>query len=114
MEACIEDPRPIDLHIRLSLRIDEAGKSVLFEFFDDGPGIDPSELHKVFQLFYSSKGKKGTGIGLYMTRQVILEQGGSIHADPVPSEGARFTVTLPLQPADSREGDADRPIDPLR
>lgn len=114
MEACIEDPRPIDHHIRLSLRMDEAGKSVLFEFFDDGPGIDPSELHKVFQLFYSSKGKKGTGIGLYMTRQVILEQGGSIHADSVPSEGARFTVTLPLQPADSREGDADRPIDPLR
>jgi PAS domain S-box-containing protein len=114
MEACIEDPRPMDHSIRFSLRMDETNRSVRFEFSDNGPGIDPSELHKVFQLFYSSKGKKGTGIGLYLTRQVILDQGGSIRAESSPGEGARFTVTLPLQPVDSREDNVDRPTDPLR
>lgn len=97
MEACIEDPRPIEHTIRFSVQTDDPGQSIVFEFTDDGPGIESTELHKVFQLFYSSKGKKGTGIGLYMTRQVIQEHGGSIRAESSPGKGARFVVTLPLQ-----------------
>lgn len=100
MEACIDDPNPIDHVIRFSVRKIESDSddgSIQFEFSDNGPGIDPSELPKVFQLFYSSKGKKGTGIGLYMTRQVIQEHGGSIRAESSPTNGARFIVTLPIQ-----------------
>lgn len=98
MEACIDDPRPIDHAIHFSVRKieDNSGGSIQFEFSDNGPGIEPSLVPKVFQLFYSSKGKKGTGIGLYMSRQVIQEHGGSIHVESSPGNGARFIINLPV------------------
>ena len=49
----------------------------------------------IFKLFYSSKGTRGTGIGLFITRKVIHKHGGSISVDTELGKGARFTLTLP-------------------
>ena len=67
---------------------------VTFEITDNGPGIEADQVDNIFKLFYSSKGTRGTGIGLFITRKVI-QHGGSISVDTELGKGARFTLTLP-------------------
>ena len=97
MEACIEDTRPIDHWIRFSTAHDEA--NVYFEIADNGPGMDKQQADRIFHLFSSSKGKRGTGIGLFITRKVILKHGGTIRVDPGLKKGAVFRITLPRRPS---------------
>jgi signal transduction histidine kinase len=69
---------------------------------DKGPGL-PSDLD-VFQLFVTTKAQ-GTGLGLPIAQQIVLEHGGEIHARSTPGEGATFTINLPTTPASG--GDAE-------
>jgi signal transduction histidine kinase len=96
MEACIEDSRDIAHRIYFAARVDDA--KVYFEISDTGPGIEREEAGKIFQLFSSSKGKRGTGIGLFVTRKAILKHGGTITVESTPNEGAKFSITLPRKP----------------
>ncbi len=61
---------------------------------DNGPGITPGDLNKVFQIFYSTKGG-GTGMGLPIARRILENHGGSIEVETLPGEGACFTLILP-------------------
>jgi PAS domain S-box-containing protein len=93
MEACIEDPRPIAHRINFSTRVD--GDNVIFEISDNGPGIEKEQIKEIFRLFSSTKGKRGTGIGLFVTRKAILKHGGTITVDSGPNQGAKFSISLP-------------------
>jgi signal transduction histidine kinase len=64
---------------------------------DTGPGLP--EGIDVFQLFVTTK-PRGTGLGLSIVQQIVLEHGGEVIAADFPGEGAMFTVTLPLAPAE--------------
>ena len=97
MEACIEDPSRKRHEIRLNVRGDD--NRVIFEISDNGPGIEKDQVDRIFRLFHSSKGNKGTGIGLFVTRKVIHKHGGRITVDTEPGQGARFRVFLPRVPA---------------
>jgi PAS domain S-box-containing protein len=101
MEACIEDVREIDHRIRFAVRADKA--SVTFDISDNGPGMEKEQANSIFQLFSSSKGKRGTGIGLFVTRKGILKHGGTISVDSSPDAGARFRIVLPRKPVVHRE-----------
>ena len=96
MEACIEDDRPITHWINFRARVDQ--DNVYFEIADNGPGIDEKQTQEIFRLFSSSKGKRGTGIGLFVTRKAILKHGGTIRVDSSPNQGAVFHIALPRQP----------------
>jgi signal transduction histidine kinase len=67
---------------------------------DTGPGL-PDGVD-VFQLFVTTK-PKGTGLGLSLVQQIVLQHGGEIVADRAPEGGARFTITLPVLPAEPDE-----------
>jgi len=67
---------------------------------DNGSGIAPDELPQIFALFASSKGARGTGIGLPVSDKIIKEHGGSIRVQSAPGEGTRFIVELPLRARD--------------
>jgi len=69
---------------------------------DDGPGLAPDELARVFEDFYTTK-PGGTGLGLSVARRLVNDLGGSLKAESVPGEGSRFTVELPA--AGERSGD---------
>ena len=71
-----------------------AGGEVELTFADDGPGIDPKDLARIFDPFYSTK-KEGTGLGLPLTQQIIEEHGGSIACASEPGRGTTFTIRLP-------------------
>jgi PAS domain S-box-containing protein len=100
MEACIEDQRPMSHWIRFRACGDN--DQVVFEISDNGPGMNEEQVHRIFQLFYSSKGTKGTGIGLFVTRKVIGQHGGSVTVESQPGHGACFVITLPRHPNPGR------------
>lgn len=62
---------------------------------DNGPGIPEDQRASVFQVFESSKGSGGTGIGLAVSRKIIREHGGRIRIEGEPGEGSRFVITWP-------------------
>lgn len=66
-----------------------------FEVVDDGPGMDAETREQIFTLFFSSKGTGGTGLGLFIARQIIRQHGGEIEFESTPAQGSRFTVSLP-------------------
>jgi two-component system sensor histidine kinase ChvG len=85
-------PRGGQVHVTLACE----GQRTRLEVEDDGPGIPPSEITKVFDRFYTRrKDARGTGLGLSVTRAIVEAHGGTIEV--VPSDrGARFRVLLPL------------------
>lgn len=66
---------------------------------DNGPGIQPEQLEKIFQRFYRvpeiSASTRGTGLGLYICRKIIQGHSGEIEAESVPGKGTTFYIYLP-------------------
>jgi signal transduction histidine kinase len=60
---------------------------------DNGPGVDPEYLPKIFLPFFSRSG--GTGLGLATVRQIVHGHGGTVEVESAPGQGAVFTVRLP-------------------
>lgn len=88
-------------------------RTAVLRISDDGIGIAPDELDKIWQRFYqvgdSRQPGAGLGLGLAMVRQIVKLHGGCISAGSVLGEGSRFTVTLPLagdEPAADGNGKA--------
>lgn len=67
---------------------------------DNGIGIEPEKLEKIFEPFFTTKGdEKGSGLGLFVTREIIEEHGGTVHVESRPGEGTTFYVRLPHKEA---------------
>ncbi len=64
---------------------------------DTGPGISPEQVAHVFQAFESSKGNRGTGLGLPVCKKIITEHGGTIRVEQRLPHGCRFIITLPAE-----------------
>ena len=67
-----------------------------FSIRDNGIGMDRETQEKIFTLFFSSKGNRGTGLGLFIANQVVEQHGGEIVVDSVPGQGSCFTVRIPI------------------
>jgi len=93
VDACIRDDTKESHCIRFATKADNG--QVRFDISDTGVGMDTATREKIFELFYSSKGREGTGLGLFIARKVIEEHGGSIHVSSHPGKGSRFIVTIP-------------------
>lgn len=63
---------------------------------DTGPGIPPQNLEQIFNPYFTTKGRRGMGLGLAITHKIVTEHGGSISAANSPEGGAVFCVVLPL------------------
>ena len=71
--------------------------ALVLEFADTGPGIRPEVLKQIFDPFYSTKEPgKGTGLGLYISYDIVTKLGGTLRAGNNVNGGALFTITLPL------------------
>ncbi len=66
---------------------------------DTGPGIQPEVGRRLFEQFFTTK-PQGTGLGLYISRQIIEEHGGDLSWSSAPGAGATFTVHLPVKRTD--------------
>ncbi len=63
---------------------------------DNGRGIPPENLKKIFDIFFTTKGHKGTGLGLAVVKKIVTEHGGTIDVASKSGKGTAFTITLPL------------------
>jgi signal transduction histidine kinase len=71
-----------------------AGTEVWVRIRDNGPGMAPDKVEKIFKPFYTSK-SNGTGLGLAITKKLVAAHGGSIEAVSEPGQGAEFVLTFP-------------------
>ena len=80
----------------------EGRSQVLVEVMDTGPGIPEEIRDRIFNLFFTTKGKKGTGIGLAAARKTVEAHGGHLKLAPfAEGQGAHFMIYLPLNPVES-------------
>ncbi len=103
IEACAEHEGAT---VEVSTKMDAANQMQSICIQDTGPGIPFEIQRRIFEPFFSTKGSKGTGLGLAVARKSIEEHGGRLELRSAPNEGATFTVTLPVRttpPADSTE-----------
>ncbi|HMQ07963.1 MAG TPA: HAMP domain-containing sensor histidine kinase [Saprospiraceae bacterium] len=89
IEALIRTEKPV---IEVSVR--RVRKNLEVQFKDNGSGINPSELEKIFVPFYTTKAN-GSGIGLALSRQIVHLHGGSIRVESKPGNFTTFIVKLP-------------------
>jgi two-component system NtrC family sensor kinase len=80
---------------RLTIRTRNDEGRALISVTDNGPGIGPRQLERIWRPFYTTK-ERGTGLGLYITRRAIEHQGGTIDLETKVGEGTTFTMRLPL------------------
>jgi signal transduction histidine kinase len=73
-----------------------AGSHVWVRVKDNGPGVDPEALQKMWSPFYTSK-PNGTGLGLAISKKLVDAHHGTLEASSQPGAGAEFLVTLPKQ-----------------
>ena len=100
IEACIEDRTGKSHCIVFTVGRDDDGH-IVFEVQDNGVGMDQETQDAIFNLFFSSKGQAGTGLGLFIARNIIQQHGGTIQVRSSPGQGSNFRVILPrvLPPA---------------
>ncbi|MDZ4861946.1 MAG: GAF domain-containing protein [Gemmatimonadota bacterium] len=100
-------------HVWIRFTAEEGRAAVVVD--DDGPGVPPELLNRVFDPFYTTKPEgEGTGLGLSVSAGIVADHGGRITAAQRPGGGARFTVELPISHAEPAgpEVAAPRPVLP--
>lgn len=76
----------------LTIKARHSQRSVNIEVSDTGPGIPKSNQPRIFDPFYSTKAKKGTGLGLYIAKQLVERNDGKIELKSEPGRGAVFSI----------------------
>lgn len=93
------DAMPKGGHLRVEASVTptaENGGKLSIAVSDSGGGIDPNDLDKIFQPFFSAKKGKGIGLGLSITERIIKNHGGTIAVQSQLGRGTTFTIHLPL------------------
>jgi signal transduction histidine kinase len=93
VDACRKDECQLEHCITFKVRGE--GGDVVFEVVDDGTGMDSETRDKLFDLFFSSKGAEGTGLGLFVSQKIVEQHGGRIDVRSTPGHGSSFRVAIP-------------------
>ena len=84
-----------DPQVSVAIAADAAG--VELRVVDNGPGFPAEKLAEIFKPFVSTKGARGTGLGLPVSRKILREHGGDVIAESTPGEGCTFTLRIPVR-----------------
>jgi signal transduction histidine kinase len=97
VDACVFDRSRTEHAVTFGVSA-EAGH-VVFDITDNGTGMDRETRENMFTLFFSSKGANGTGIGLFISNQVIARHHGSIEVHSAVGQGTHFRIRIPASAA---------------
>jgi signal transduction histidine kinase len=76
------------------------GDALIVTVADDGPGIPEDVIPMIFEPFFTTKAAgQGSGLGLSISRKIVIAHGGELEVDSEVGQGARFSVRLPLSSA---------------
>lgn len=95
IDACIEDTEKNDHAIAISFQQEQ--DQVFFAIKDNGIGMSAQDISKAFTLFHSGKGKKGTGLGLFIAEKSIRQHNGRIWAESEKNRGTTMHMVLPVK-----------------
>ncbi len=91
-------------HGNIWIRVAEEDENVVIRIKDDGKGIPPELIGKIFEpLVTTRRGQGGTGLGLAIARRIIGAAGGDIRVESSPGLGSEFSISLPRVPAAARD-----------
>lgn len=85
--------------------LDPGGRYFQIGVVDNGVGIAPEQMSKIFQIFASTKGSRGSGLGLAVSQKIAQEHGGEIRVTSKVGQGSQFVIELPLRR--TKPGDSD-------
>jgi signal transduction histidine kinase len=95
--------------VTLSAEYEPVSQMTVIEVQDNGVGIAAKDQQRIFEPFFSTKGQRGTGLGLAVTRKIVEEHHGSIELISKVGQGTTFRIKLPMNaapPADQTHGPA--------
>jgi signal transduction histidine kinase len=87
------------LHLSTRMASTAFGDGIELIIRDEGAGIDPKHLDKIYDPFFTTKGERGTGIGLWVSRQLVEKRGGRItiaSSTDAADSGTSATIFLPV------------------
>lgn len=93
IDACVE----AETGDTVVLRSRHEPDAVVFSVEDNGTGIPPGLLERIAEGFFTTKGSKGTGLGLPVVRKIVEQHGGTLEVDSTPGRGSVFHLRFPLQ-----------------
>ena len=85
----------------ITIRTSFSPKNITLEISDNGCGIPKENLEQIFNLFFTTKGSKGTGIGLAVVQKIIKEHKGRINVKSAAGQGTTFSINLPYRAPDA-------------
>jgi signal transduction histidine kinase len=92
IDACHDTEAP---HVEVHTQYSHAERMARVQVVDNGSGIEPDDLERIFGVFVSRKGGRGTGLGLPVSQKILQEHGGRIRVESQPGKGSRFTLEFP-------------------
>ena len=98
LSNAIEAAPPLKGRVEVATRLSPHASEVWITVADNGPGIPPDQQPHIFNAFYSTKGYRGTGLGLAAAERVVKDHGGFISVNSEPGQGAAFVIHLPREP----------------
>ena len=102
------------IRIRLMRSKNKNGNAVELAIEDDGPGISPENVERIFEPFFTTKKDVGTGLGLWVSKEIIERHGGSITVgsqnEREGAAGASFVIHLPCSPPRAAESPRTQPV----
>jgi PAS domain S-box-containing protein len=93
VDACTNTYRKGRIHIQAT----EQNHQIQLKLRDNGKGLSPDKKNKIFDLFYSDKGNKGTGLGLFIAKRSIEQHKGEIQVASKKDKYTEFTIILPVK-----------------
>ena len=115
IDACCENACEGKIKSMTVRTIKPEGWAVEYQVVDTGSGMDKEIIGRIFQSFFSTKGTRGTGIGLMMTKKIVDQHQGVIEVTSQKGVGSTVIIRLPRDPEASISRDASQPQsnDPL-
>jgi signal transduction histidine kinase/pSer/pThr/pTyr-binding forkhead associated (FHA) protein len=86
-----------DPYVGVQTLMEPTGQWARIVVLDHGPGIPPEALPEIFKPFVSSKGSRGTGLGLPVSRKIFREHGGDVVVESKLGKGSKFILRLPMK-----------------
>ncbi len=106
LDAVADRPNP---RVAVQALLEPGGDWARVVVVDNGPGIPADAVDDVFKPFVSTKGSRGTGLGLPVSRKILREHGGDIVVQSVPDKGSKFVLRVPMKSAFAADNTAGFP-----
>lgn len=100
------DAIPMSGQIQIKTAV--SGPMVSISFSDSGEGMPEEVISKVFDPFFSTKGQKGTGLGMSLSNNIVSKHRGEISVESTEGEGTTFTILLPIQSEEEKSETTER------